>query len=133
MSGRTNTTRFRIDKAAVPEARRHVEALLREWKLGHLIDAAALIVGELAANAVTHAQGIGDFFEVSVRRRDGVLVLEVADSYQWEMPELRKPGPEETTGRGLLLVDALAHSWGVRQRAGAGKTVWVHLPVSGTV
>ncbi|MEW2222869.1 ATP-binding protein [Streptomyces sp. NPDC006990] len=130
MSGRTNIARFRLSKASVPRAREHVRLVLREWKLGHLCDEAALVVSELTTNAVTHAaQGIGDQLELVLRRRGGVLVLEVSDSYQWEMPELRKPAPEETSGRGLLLVDALSQAWGVRPRTGAGKTVWVHLAV----
>ncbi|BCL31392.1 hypothetical protein GCM10017557_62510 [Streptomyces aurantiacus] len=38
------------------------------------------------------------------------------------------PGEEETGGRGLLLVEALAHRWGVDEREGGiGKTVWVEL------
>ncbi|GAB2791307.1 ATP-binding protein [Streptomyces daliensis] len=131
MSGRTHTTRFRIRKAAVAEARRHVEALLVEWRLGHLVEPATLVTSELATNVVLHAQGIADYFELTVRRRDGVLILEVADSCTWEMPELRKPEPEDIGGRGLLLVDAFAERWGVRPRAGAGKTVWAHLAVRG--
>jgi len=128
MPGRTNTARFRISKASVPKARDHVRLVLIGWKLGHLGEDAALITSELATNVVTHAaRGIGDYFELVLRSRDGILVLEVSDSYQWEMPELRKPDPEETSGRGLLLVDALCQAWGVRPRTGAGKTVWVHL------
>jgi hypothetical protein len=38
------------------------------------------------------------------------------------------PREDETGGRGLLLVEALAHRWGVRDRAGGiGKTVWAEL------
>ncbi|MFI8851874.1 ATP-binding protein [Streptomyces sp. NPDC053499] len=132
MSGRTNIARFRISKASVPKAREHVRLVLREWKLGQVSDDAVLITSELATNVVTHAAwGIGDYFELLLRRRDGVLVLEVSDSFQWEMPELRKPDPEEVSGRGLLLVDALSQAWGVRPRTGAGKTVWVHLAAPG--
>ncbi|GAA2648526.1 hypothetical protein [Streptomyces vastus] len=41
---------------------------------------------------------------------------------------MRAPGDDETGGRGLLLVEALAHRWGVEQRAGGiGKTVWAEL------
>ncbi|MFE1365183.1 ATP-binding protein [Streptomyces anulatus] len=44
------------------------------------------------------------------------------------MPELREPTDDETSGRGLLIVDALAERWGVRPRY-PGKTVWAHLPI----
>lgn len=57
-----------------------------------------------------------------------MLILEVADSYQWQMPELCKPADDDTSGRGLFIVDALAEQWGVRPR-NPGKTVWAHLSV----
>jgi len=128
MSGRTHVTRFRIRRDSVAAARRHVTEILIEWRLGHLIEDTVLITSELATNVVNHTKGTGDYFELVLRRRDGVLVLEVSDSYQWQMPELRKATPEDLCGRGLYLVDALAESWGVRPRS-TGKTVWAQLPV----
>ncbi|MFD7104220.1 ATP-binding protein [Streptomyces celluloflavus] len=100
MSGRTHAMRFRIRKSSVPAARHHVEALLTEWKLGGLVDAAALITSELTGNVISHAKGTGEFFELVLRRRGGLLILEVSDSYQWRMPELRKPGPDDLSGPG---------------------------------
>lgn len=129
MSGRTHSKRFRLRKSAVPVAREHVRAALTLWLLGELADDAASIVGELAANAVVHAKGIGEFFEVGLRRRDGVLIVEVSDSFQWRMPESRDAGPADCDGRGLVIVEALSDQWGVRPRE-AGKTVWAHLPVA---
>ncbi|WP_405617248.1 ATP-binding protein [Streptomyces sp. NBC_01511] len=128
MSGRTHSKRFWIRRDSVPAARHHVEALLTEWRLGGLIDVATLITSELTTNVVQHALGAGEFFELALRRRDGVLVLEVSDSFQWQMPQLKKPQETDTCGRGLLLVDALSDKWGVRPRD-VGKTVWVHLPI----
>ncbi|MFD3481931.1 ATP-binding protein [Streptomyces sp. NPDC058665] len=128
MSGRTHIKRFRIRRDSVPAARRHVEVLLTEWKLGGLVDVAALVTSELTTNVVQHALGTGEFFELGLRRRGGVLVLEVSDSFRWQMPELRKPQETDAHGRGLLLVDALSAGWGVRPRD-VGKTVWVHLPI----
>ncbi|MFE7662933.1 ATP-binding protein [Streptomyces celluloflavus] len=129
MSGRTHVMRFRIRKSSVPAARHHVEALLTEWKLGGLVDAAALITSELTGNVISHAKGTGEFFELVLRRRGGLLILEVSDSYQWRMPELRKPGPDDLSGRGLLIADALSENWGIRPRD-PGKTVWAHLTVN---
>lgn len=128
MSGRTDSKRFRVRRDSIPAARRHVRTVLIGWKLGGLVDDAALITSELATNVVNHAKGTGDYFELGLRRRKGVLILEVADSYQWLMPELRKPTDDEESGRGLFIVEALAERWGVRPR-NPGKTVWVHLPV----
>ncbi|MEN8650424.1 ATP-binding protein [Streptomyces sp. 21So2-11] len=130
MSGRTHVTRFQVRKDSVAAARRHVRALLIEWRLGLLIDDAVLVTSELTTNVVNHAKGTGDYFELALRRRNGVLILEVADSYAWQMPELRKPDPDDPNGRGLLIVDALSERWGIRPR-NPGKTVWAHLPVRG--
>ncbi|MEW2222409.1 hypothetical protein AB0939_24435 [Streptomyces sp. NPDC006990] len=41
-------------------------------------------------------------------------------------PVLRCPDEEETKGRGLLLVSALAVDWGTDLHT-IGKTVWAHL------
>ncbi|CAM5422623.1 ATP-binding protein [Streptomyces spiroverticillatus] len=132
MSGRTSSTTFRSRKPSVAAARQHVKATLIDWKLGLLLDDATLITSELATNALAHATGIGDHFTLTLRRRPGILAIEVADSYQWAMPELRKPdGPLDPSGRGLILVDALSANWGVRPRD-PGKTVWAHLPVTAT-
>nr|WP_237502572.1 ATP-binding protein [Streptomyces sp. SID8374] len=127
VSGRTDSKRFRVRRDSIPAARRHVRTVLVGWKLGGLVDDASLIASELATNVIAHAKGTGDYFELGFRRRDGVLILEVADSYQWLMPELRKPADDETSGRGLLIVDALAERWGVHPR-NPGKTVWAQLP-----
>lgn len=63
-----------------------------------------------------------------MRRRSGVLILEVSDSFQWRMPVIDEPDEEGTEGRGLFLVDALSEKWGVRFRQ-TGKTVWAHLAI----
>ena len=41
-------------------------------------------------------------------------------------PEVRHPGPEDTNGRGLLLVDQLSEVWG-SDRCRRGKSVWFTL------
>ncbi|WP_260215792.1 ATP-binding protein [Streptomyces gossypii] len=62
-----------------------------------------------------------------VQSGSGRLRLEVSDAGEGK-PEVRRPGEDETCGRGLLLVEALADHWGVRQRVGGiGKTVWAEL------
>jgi hypothetical protein len=65
-----------------------------------------------------------------VSLREGTVAIEVADSCQWRMPEQRRPEWYEESGRGLLIVEALASRWGVRPRA-AGKTAWAELEVAG--
>jgi hypothetical protein len=41
-----------------------------------------------------------------------------------EMPARRNAGPDDDSGRGLILVDCLASEWGA-YREGNGKVVWV--------
>lgn len=121
--------RFRIRRDSVPLARLHVIGVLEHWRLPGLAGAAAQITSELAANAVLHAKGMGDFFELTLRRRpSGVVVLEVADSFAWRMPRVGSPNDHEESGRGLLIVGALAQRWGVRPRD-PGKIVWAEICV----
>ncbi|MGY3064393.1 anti-sigma regulatory factor (Ser/Thr protein kinase) [Streptomyces sp. TE3672] len=131
MSGRTHIKRFRARRDSVPAPRRHVESILTEWRLGGLIDETTLVASELSTNVVNHAKGTGDYFELGLRRRNSTLVLEVSDSYQWRMPTLRTPTLDDLSGRGLVIVDAVAAKWGVRPRD-PGKTVWVHLTIGHT-
>ncbi|MGV9264366.1 ATP-binding protein [Kitasatospora sp. NPDC003701] len=109
------------EAAAVSRARRAVVAILREWGVPlseEALGEVELCAGEVIANAVEHT---GGRCSVGVRWRDGRLRVEVADACAL----LARSAPEEesTRGRGLLLVEALAGSWGWHRR-GAGKVVW---------
>jgi anti-sigma regulatory factor (Ser/Thr protein kinase) len=97
-------------------------------------DTAALLVAELAANAVTHGRVPGRDIEVVLRLDAYTLRIDVSDS----RGERRPPGPEGVVaapeaegGRGLLLVDALADRWGVFDRVPVGKTVRAELDLGG--
>ncbi|MQY15464.1 hypothetical protein SRB5_56460 [Streptomyces sp. RB5] len=130
MSGRSHVKTFRSCEGSVPEARHHVEGLLHTWQLSHLTEVAILITSELTTNAVRHAQGAGNRFELALCHRGGIVTLEISDPIAWLVPKMRTPADDDSDGRGLLLVDALASNWGVRAR-GAGKTVWAELAVRG--
>jgi two-component sensor histidine kinase len=87
---------------------------------------AALLVSELATNAVLHATSA---FEVTVTypTRTGTVRVEVADDER-SRPTPLNPPPSALHGRGLLLVESLAARWGVRHsRRRVGKTVWFEL------
>jgi two-component sensor histidine kinase len=94
----------------------------------------ALVVGELAANAVQHGRVPGREFglRLALDRAAGLLRVEVADAASAK----RLPGavpsspPEDESGRGLLLVDALAMRWGSAPRRPVGKTVWAELSLN---
>lgn len=82
-------------------------------------DVVALLVSELATNALVH--GAGDV-RVAVHEVGGSLRVEVADDGAGE-PVLRDAGPDAEGGRGMALVAALADAWGVEPLPG-GKTIW---------
>jgi hypothetical protein len=63
---------------------------------------------------------------------DGGLRVEIVDGRAESLPRLRTPDDDDEGGRGLLLVSALARSWG-SERLSAGKCVWFELapPLAG--
>ncbi|GAA4895421.1 ATP-binding protein [Streptomyces coeruleoprunus] len=92
-------------------------------------DVAALVVGELAANAATHGRVPGRSFEVRMTLRLGYLRVEVSDTRTERRPALVAPQAIAERGRGLFLVSALADAWGVLDRIPVGKTVWAEVSV----
>jgi anti-sigma regulatory factor (Ser/Thr protein kinase) len=106
-------------------ARQFVAETLTQGGRAELVEDACTLVTELAANAVVHAHS---GFTVSIcERADGTVRVAVLDS-STVPPRLRQP--ERTSGRGLVLVAALARRWG-HEIAAEGKTVWADLPGPG--
>ncbi|KRV46368.1 hypothetical protein AQ490_10615 [Wenjunlia vitaminophila] len=108
-----------------------LKALRSHGVLGEAADSAALLVTELAGNAVEHAGGRpAGKFTVVLGRRDEWLRIEVRDGGRPLTLRQRSSAPEvtATAGRGLFLVQALSGSWGVRSTPG-GKAVWCVLGV----
>ncbi|MEB3966522.1 ATP-binding protein [Streptomyces kunmingensis] len=113
-------------------ARRLVSHRLDAW--GHpyaspLNETLTLITAELTANAVHHGHVPGRDFHLSLTRTaPGTYRVEVTDTRGERLPQttaLSEADPDDETGRGLLLVAALADDWGCEPRPdGPGKTVW---------
>ncbi|CAM5236410.1 ATP-binding protein [Streptomyces coeruleorubidus] len=111
-------------------ARRLVADRLGAW--GHPYTSTAnetltLITAELAANAVRHGHVPGRDFEVRLIATSETLRVEVSDTRTERVPLLpsQEPSGDAESGRGLMLVAALADRWGVAPRVTApGKTVW---------
>ncbi|MFC8371867.1 MULTISPECIES: ATP-binding protein [unclassified Streptomyces] len=128
----SNDITFRLPRSrrSVPRARALLHAVLGDWGVGQeTLDNAELVLSELVTNAL-RVPAPGDR-QVGVRISrsvaDGLLRIEVSDAGGGR-PEVREPGEDETGGRGLLLVAALAHRWGYETRpAGIGKTVFAEL------
>jgi hypothetical protein len=107
--------------AGAPRQARNVatEACLR-WDLPALVGPASLIASELASNVVDHANTMATL-RISLRRRFVTIAVRDGSTQQ---PRRVNPGP--AGGRGLLLVEAMAHSWGWLPVDG-GKVVWASL------
>ncbi|MGC0339133.1 ATP-binding protein [Streptomyces sp. SLBN-8D4] len=93
----------------------------------------ALVVAELAANAVLHGRAPGHDFglRVAVDTAAGLVRVEVSDAASAKRPPAMPPSsaPEGESGRGLLLVDTLAVRWGSAPRHPLGKTVWAEVSI----
>ncbi|MEV8097467.1 ATP-binding protein [Kitasatospora sp. NPDC085879] len=112
------------DLAAVGAVRRRLRAVLDRWGLPpELADTAELLASELVTNALVHTPH-GAVFDVELSA-DRRLRIEVRDGAPG-LPGRRAPGDYATSGRGLLLVEAMADDWGVQLR-GDGKTTWFEL------
>lgn len=113
--------------AAAPEsvgrARDFTAAALCSWGLQGRTEDIRLCVSELASNALAHGTVPGHGFLVRIQVGGGSVQLEVHDSRS-RRPEVRDPTDEDTSGRGLLLVEALSDDWGVEDRRPFGKVVW---------
>ncbi|MFI9624084.1 ATP-binding protein [Streptomyces sp. NPDC052042] len=100
-----------------------------EWpRDGERTEAAALVVAELAANAVVHGRLDGRGFRLGLALLPaGRLRIEVTDPRgERGLPAVR-PEDAGEGGRGLIIVDALAADWGVRPHPPSAKTVWAEV------
>ncbi|MEU4465724.1 ATP-binding protein [Streptomyces sp. NPDC024017] len=100
---------------------------LRAW--GMPLDPAGQIVAELATNAATHGRVPGRDFRLTLHVVGGTLRIEVTDTRGDRLPHPTRPTPDATTGRGLLVVAALAGRWGVTPGPHPRKTVWAEVDV----
>ncbi|MFC7932310.1 ATP-binding protein [Streptomyces cinereoruber] len=94
-------------------------------------ETAALLVAELAANAVTHGRVPGRDCELTLSYTPGrVLRIDVSDTRGERRPAPAEQESLDEGGRGLLLVGALASRWSVLDRVPVGKTVRAELDLS---
>lgn len=122
--------------AAVPGVRRLAGQVLTEWGLEGLSDTALLLVSELVTNAVLAYANAGPAgsrprpgAEITVTlSTNGGLLIEVWDAHPCPAV-LQHPDATSETGRGLLVVEALASDWGQRPERG-GKVVWCEVAPS---
>lgn len=136
---RTFTQRLSSTPRGASLARHLALVRLDAWGVprgGDASDAVALIVAELAANAVTHGRVPGRDFELRLALVSGSVRIEVSDTCTGARPSargvVRTSAPLAEDGRGLLLVDALADRWEVVDREPPpGKTVRAEVDLPG--
>jgi anti-sigma regulatory factor (Ser/Thr protein kinase) len=128
------TMRFTSTPRGAHLARRLVSHRLNDW--GHpyattINETLTLITAELTANAVRHGHVPGRDFHVQLTLAESTFRIEVTDTRAEKQPPAASTSATDAlseSGRGLLLVAALADNWGVSLRKAApGKTVWAEL------
>lgn len=111
-----------------------------EWSLESAADSVELVVSELVTNAVrasTGPDGLPKYDEKTGLPRVGLrlssdrthLRIEVWDQDP-HIPVSKAASPDDESGRGLMLVEALSERWGCDTTPGqSSKVVWAELPV----
>ena len=117
--------------ATAPGAAREA---VRNWLTGRqcdqdAVDTAALLVSELVTNAVQHATEDGPCVTVQEVAPDVIRVAVEDRSSDLPRRQNQAPNPNDTGGRGLFLIEALANAWGWEPRR-AGKCVWFEFDCS---
>jgi anti-sigma regulatory factor (Ser/Thr protein kinase) len=117
---------FPAERASPGHARRLTLGALAEWGCGpDLVQDAAVVVSELATNAVLHATSS---FSLSVTLDDSLLRIAIHDSRPLNVA-VRGGGLSPQPMHGLGLVKALSLRWGAEGTA-QGKAVWAELRAS---
>ncbi|WP_234532950.1 ATP-binding protein [Streptomyces shenzhenensis] len=104
---------------------------LRAWDLSpDVSERAEQIVAELAANAALHGRVQGRDFRLALTldTTTGLLRIAVTDAKGGQLPVVPPDSAtDRETGRGLLMVGALADRWGTEPHPPGGKTVWAEV------
>lgn len=121
---RYEETRLPPEPSAAGQARAWVAERLAAWDVTGVVDDVRLVVSELVSNAVLHARTV---IEVVLSIAEGVIELAVRDhNPRTPRPRVQRADDAATSGRGLMLVEALSDDWGVAERM-EGKEVWFRL------
>ncbi|KOG28005.1 MULTISPECIES: ATP-binding protein [Streptomyces] len=127
------THHFSVLLSPTPRGARLARLLAVEWMRDHevvpygVVEVAAQIVAELATNAATHGRVAGRSFRLALIGSEEVLRIEVTDTRRESIPRIQQTCPDGDSGRGLLLVEALADRWGTELGPVPRKTVWAEL------
>jgi hypothetical protein len=107
------------DRWSPRSARAFVTRVCTDWHLKGLVDEVSLLASELVTNAVVHAASAPN---VAIHLLPDRIHVEVADADSAELHP-QEASPDAESGRGLVLVEALAYRWG-QVALPDGKVVW---------
>ncbi|MET7291660.1 SpoIIE family protein phosphatase [Streptomyces griseoloalbus] len=123
---RTMLTVAQAEPERIAVARQQLRELLHDWSSTDQVDSAVLLLSEMLTNVLVHTDTDALLLAEVTGRKDGRRMrVEVTDAGD-DLPHLRRPGELASSGRGLLMIELLAHTWGVDPR-GAGKSIWFEL------
>jgi anti-sigma regulatory factor (Ser/Thr protein kinase) len=126
--------------SAVACARFHARNVMYEWNLPSVADSIELVVSELVTNAVRASTGPDG--QPKYDARTGLPLVHLKLSSDWacvlievwdqdpRMPSAKAAGPDDESGRGLMLVEALCGRWGCATPTDSDdKVVWAELTI----
>lgn len=127
---RTAWCRLSPEATSARRAREWGRQTLADWGAAEQVETVELILSELVTNALRHGAGP---IRVSLAVTTTELWIEVHDAGDGQ-PQRCQPDHDQTSGRGLEIVDALlrpAGVWGVRTRpTEPGKVVYAAMPLA---
>ena len=119
-------TTFEPDVNAAAAARQFLRSQLEQLSIPDPpFETAVLLTSELVSNALLHARTSVDLTLIT---SPACVRVEVHDGNS-RRPVASATPDDATSGRGLMMVQALAGAWGVDGTV-EGKTVWFELPFS---
>ncbi|WP_406347257.1 SpoIIE family protein phosphatase [Streptomyces sp. NBC_00648] len=118
------------DPEGLAESRVALRRALEDWGFGELVDDVELAAGELLGNVLLHTEG-GAVLTLEVLPEPVRRVRLWVKDRSSVRPRRRTPGEAATSGRGLMLIEAVSARWGIEPR-GDGKAVWCEFVPDGT-
>jgi anti-sigma regulatory factor (Ser/Thr protein kinase) len=123
---RTMLSVAQAEPERVAVARQQLRELLHDWPSEDQVDSAVLLLSEMLTNVLVHTDAdallLAEVRGEQGTRRMHVKVTDTSD----DLPHVRRPGELASSGRGLVLIELLADTWGVDPQ-GEGKSIWFEL------
>ena len=122
---RTAARNLPADATSAGAARQFVVTTLRDWEVDEeVVERAELCVSELVTNVIIHS-GAEPTVGVSTDGEDLLLTVHDTGGHR-RISAPEQADPEEVSGRGLALVQAMARAWNVEHTT-SGTSVWCEL------